>query len=315
MGAGRRDRPGRGRLGRVNRGRRSGPGPRGRLVPERLWPGVPALYNLTYTDFDDVNSGFNGGFYSHPGYDQVTGLGSPRANALIPELASYGLASQMSVTFQPPASVIAGDGFGVVVSADDALGTLDTSFSGTATLALSSDPTGSTFTPVTVTFANGQAIFDGLSLNDVGSGYTFKILSPPFAPVTTNDVDVIANPTPSVGTYYPVPTDASLRAAIDAANADGFASNVIVLGSGIYRLDNTALGQLVIEDFSGAVTSKTLTIEGQGEAQTTIEPSTARGWTDRIFGNHQHARRERDGRVPGDDNRGRICDRRGHPGR
>ncbi len=136
---------------------------------------LPALYNLTYTDFNDVNSGYNGGFYSRPGYDEVTGLGSPQTNVLIPELAAYGVASQMSVTFQPPPNVIAGDGFGVVVSAEDVFGDLDTSFSGTATLALNSGPDGNTFSPVTVAFANGLAVFDGLSLNVVGSGYTFKI--------------------------------------------------------------------------------------------------------------------------------------------
>ena len=55
-------------------------------------------------------------------------------SALIPELAAYGLADQMRVTFQPPASLIASAGFGVVVSAEDVFGGLDTSFSGTATL-------------------------------------------------------------------------------------------------------------------------------------------------------------------------------------
>ena len=189
----------------------------------------------------------------------------------------------MSVTFQPPPNVIAGDGFGVVVSAEDVFGDLDTSFSGTATLALNSGPDGNTFSPVTVAFANGLAVFDGLSLNVVGSGYTFKIVSSAFAPVTTNDFNVITNPTPDSGTYYPAPTDASLRTALTAANTNGFASNTIVLGSGIYRLDNTTLGQLVIEDSSGTLASKRLTIEGQGEGQTTIEPSTATGWTDRIF--------------------------------
>ncbi len=101
--------------------------------------------------------------------------------------------------------------------------------------------------------------------------------------MTTHLVNVITNPTPNAGTFYPVPTDASLRAAINAANSNSFASNTIVLGAGIYTLTNTALGQLVIQDTSSHVAAKTLTIIGPGSSSTTIEPSTSRGWTDRIF--------------------------------
>jgi subtilase family serine protease len=51
----------------------------------------PTLYKLaggnTYTsDFHDITSGFNGKYYAVPGYDDVTGLGSPQAaliNALV----------------------------------------------------------------------------------------------------------------------------------------------------------------------------------------------------------------------------------------
>ena len=62
--------------------------------------------------------------------------------------------------------MIAGDGFGVVVTAEDSLGNVDTSFTGTATISLSSNPGGSTFNPVTVSFVQGQAVFDGLRLNE-----------------------------------------------------------------------------------------------------------------------------------------------------
>ncbi len=40
------------------------------------------LYDLS-SDFHDITSGFNG-YYATPGYDLVTGLGSPQANLLIP---------------------------------------------------------------------------------------------------------------------------------------------------------------------------------------------------------------------------------------
>ncbi len=47
-----------------------------------------ALYNLPAGDFHDVTTGNNGGYSAGPGYDGVTGLGSPRANLVIPHLIS-----------------------------------------------------------------------------------------------------------------------------------------------------------------------------------------------------------------------------------
>jgi sugar lactone lactonase YvrE len=49
---------------------------------------IPAMYSLPAADFHDITSGNNGGYSAGPGYDEVTGLGSPRANLLIPALAS-----------------------------------------------------------------------------------------------------------------------------------------------------------------------------------------------------------------------------------
>jgi subtilase family serine protease len=42
------------------------------------------------TCFDDVTSGSNGGYPAGPGYDLVTGLGSPLANTLVPDLIASG---------------------------------------------------------------------------------------------------------------------------------------------------------------------------------------------------------------------------------
>ena len=50
------------------------------------------LYGLPSSDFHDITVG-NNGFPAGPGYDLVTGLGSPQANLLIPQLAADGLAS------------------------------------------------------------------------------------------------------------------------------------------------------------------------------------------------------------------------------
>ena len=67
-----------------------------------------------------------------------------------------------------------------------------------------------------------MAVFDGLTLDQLGSGYTLQITSSSFPSITTSPFNVIANPTPWQGTFYPVPTDASLRAAINQADSNAY---------------------------------------------------------------------------------------------
>ncbi len=50
-------------------------------------PGLYSLYSQTPGDFHDITSGSNGAYSAGPGYDMVTGLGSPVANLLVPALA------------------------------------------------------------------------------------------------------------------------------------------------------------------------------------------------------------------------------------
>ena len=66
------------------------------------------LDNIAPGDFHDITAG-NNGYPAGPGYDLVTGLGSPRANLLIPDLAAYGLASQATIVTEPPPSVVPDD--------------------------------------------------------------------------------------------------------------------------------------------------------------------------------------------------------------
>jgi hypothetical protein len=48
---------------------------------------LPTLYSLAASDFHDIVSG-NNGYSAGPGYDLVTGLGTPIANRLVPDLAA-----------------------------------------------------------------------------------------------------------------------------------------------------------------------------------------------------------------------------------
>jgi autotransporter-associated beta strand protein len=60
---------------------------------------LQALYRLPSGDFHDITSGSNGGFSAGTGYDEVTGLGSPVANQLVPDLAFY--QTLLTTTAQP----------------------------------------------------------------------------------------------------------------------------------------------------------------------------------------------------------------------
>ena len=48
---------------------------------------LPRLYQLPQLDYHDITTGSNGGFNAGPGYDEVTGLGTPIADRLVLDLA------------------------------------------------------------------------------------------------------------------------------------------------------------------------------------------------------------------------------------
>ncbi|WP_052639905.1 S53 family peptidase [Zavarzinella formosa] len=62
-----------------------------------------AIYKLPSTDFHDITTGYNG-YSAGPGYDHVTGLGSPIANLLVNDLANgtTGTTTTTPVSVTPP---------------------------------------------------------------------------------------------------------------------------------------------------------------------------------------------------------------------
>jgi len=80
---------------------------------------------------------------------------------------AFDVSDQLAVTTQPPASVTAGSPFGLIVSAEDGLGNVDTNFTGSVTVSDSYGyPVGGT---VTVSAVNGVATFSGLTVNQSGT--------------------------------------------------------------------------------------------------------------------------------------------------
>ncbi len=155
---------------------------------------LPALYNLannstTYArDFHDITSG-NNGYPAGTGYDLVTGLGTPIANNLVPDLVNY--ESQLVVTSEPQSSVTAGSPLiNFTVKVEDGFNDVVTSYNGLVKVALANNPGGSTFNPITMTAHNGVATFSGLALNKVSTGYTFTATADSLTPTTTTTITV-----------------------------------------------------------------------------------------------------------------------------
>jgi hypothetical protein len=134
---------------------------------------LPGLYSLPAADFHDIVNGNNGDL-AGPGFDLVTGRGSPVANLVVSDLVGYQLPSQLVITSQPPASVVVGSAFGLTVQVKDGLGNLVTS--GNATVALGNNPGNATLGGnLTAPIVNGVATFSGLTLSQTGTGYTLTV--------------------------------------------------------------------------------------------------------------------------------------------
>jgi hypothetical protein len=69
---------------------------------------LPALYQLPSSDFHDITSGTAGSYSAGPGYDLVTGRGSPYANLVVGGLVNYGSSSSSGPPVAPPSQPPAG---------------------------------------------------------------------------------------------------------------------------------------------------------------------------------------------------------------
>ena len=233
------------------------------------------LDNIAPGDFHDITTG-NNGYPAGPGYDLVTGLGSPVANLLIPDLSAYGLASQSTIATQPPPTVVQGDPFGIVAQATDSLGIPDPTYTGTATLSLLSGPAGATFTPVTVPVSDGLAVFAGLSLSQLSNGtdYVFQVSISgadvrDHRPRRRGRPDRRGEQLLSAAVRHAAPTPATASATrSSSADFDGSPTSVITLSISTLPYDITT-GELAL--FNGASGTKTIDVVGQGESNSVID--------------------------------------------
>ncbi len=150
---------------------------------------LPMLYQAGATAFHDVTTGSNGGYTAKPGYDEVTGLGSPVANVLAADLAGTRNPSptaQVVIATEPSANVTAGQGFGLVARVETGAGVLESGFNGKVTVTLANGPQGSTLGgSVTVTAVGGVAEFSSLFLTEAASADTLRVAGAGASAITT----------------------------------------------------------------------------------------------------------------------------------
>jgi hypothetical protein len=117
------------------------------------------------------------------------GLGAGLTNAI--DVTSPGASTEMVVTTQPPHNIAAGSSFGLVVSAEDDFGKVDTSFNGSVTVALPSGSFASLGGTLTVQAVDGVAVFSNLTLDQ--SVYDLSVISPGLPATTTSSI-MVGNP-------------------------------------------------------------------------------------------------------------------------
>jgi hypothetical protein len=222
---------------------------------------LTALYSMPSSDFHDITSGqitANGVTYkAGPGYDEVSGLGSPAANNLVAGLASYGssgtvTASQLAFTTEPPSSIAAGTAFSTVVQLESS-GGADVSLANvsvTITLSSGTFSNGAT-TMTTTTNGAGQASFSvvvsaggSYSLTATSTNLTSATSSGFTETVSASKLVFTSEPPSSVAVGTPFTTVVQLESSSGASISQANVNVTITLSSGTFSNGQTTMSAL-----------------------------------------------------------------------
>ena len=185
--------------------------------------------------------------------------------------------AHLAVTQQPPAGVAAGSPFGLTVRAEDGSGNPLSSFNGTVTVALASNPGGATLAgPLTATASGGVATFSGLTLTRAASGYSFEVTAGGLGPAVTGAMTVTpASATRLVITQQPpatvkVSSPFAMRASIEDAygNLVTTASGTVAVALANNPTGATLGGTLSVTASQGVASFTGLTINKVGSGYT-----------------------------------------------
>ncbi len=243
---------------------------------------LPAIYGLPSSDFHDVTSGSNGKYSAGKGYDMVTGLGSPVANRLAPDLAFYGMPDHLAITSGVGSSIAAGQSIGLTIAVERPDGTVDTAATGTLTVSLATEPgTGTLGGTLTATIHQGMATFSGLSIQAAGSGYSLlvlgdgsEVISPSFVvtPAAAAQLVMTSQPPSSVvaGTNFGLTVDVE-DAFGNLVTTDSSSVSLSVAGGGSLGGTANAIASGGVANFTGL----SLDAAGAGRSITAADGSLA----------------------------------------
>ncbi len=134
---------------------------------------LSAIYSLPQQDFHDVTSGSNKSYSAEPGFDQVTGLGTPVANLLVPDLVNYGGPIALTPGTLPAGTP--GVAYHQTIAASGGVGPKDMTSNvtaGTLPSGLSFESSGSQFDIVGTPLTSGTVDFDLTATDSNGDSST-----------------------------------------------------------------------------------------------------------------------------------------------
>jgi subtilase family serine protease len=152
---------------------------------------LPLLYGLPASDYHDITSGSNGAYSAAPGYDLVTGLGTPRANLIVAALSNPS-------TQGPTVTTAASATPSPVTGTTTTLSVLGSDPSGASSLTYTWSVTSAPAGAATPTFSvNGSNAAQNTTATFFAAGaYSFQVtLRDPSGLTTTSSVSVTVNQT------------------------------------------------------------------------------------------------------------------------
>jgi streptogramin lyase len=163
--------------------------------------------------------------------------------------------SQLVVTQQPQASATAGSPFGLTVEAENSSGNVISSFDGTVTVALASNPGGATLGgTLSVAASDGVATFSNLSLTKAASGYTLDVSASGLGGATTTAITV----TPAAATQVAIIEEPP--ASVTAGSGFGFQASVEDAYGNVVTTANNTVSVALTNDPTGATLGGTLSV-------------------------------------------------------
>ncbi len=185
------------------------------------------------------------------------------------------VATNLVVTTQPPATVTAGSGFGLVVRAENSLGALAPKFNGSVTITVANNADGFLVGGTrTVTAVNGVATFSGLTF-PVAGAYALSVSSGGLAPATTDAITVhaglatqLAVTRPSANVLPGVPFRSEVYALDPYGNVDPTFTGSVTIAPKTNPGRSTLGGTRTVNAVNGIAVFSDLTLNNLGDGYT-----------------------------------------------